>query len=195
MKPTIIAITGPSCAGKDTLMRQLYFEFAKGDMIERFPHVYYIVSSTTRPPRPGERNNEDYHFIDNKEFLNKIITNQMLEWTEFRGWKYGTDKNSVSNKPDAVNIGVFNLEGIKSLQEHEEYNLIIIYLLVNWKERLRRSIKREGHLTFEMIRRMFTDWRDFKHPYEILGKGNNLLPYVQNYNLDEVVQDILGKLE
>ena len=79
MKPIIIAITGPSCAGKDTLMRQLYFKFSMGDMIERFPHVYYIISSTTRSPRPGEKNNRDYHFISNKEFLNKIINFQMLE--------------------------------------------------------------------------------------------------------------------
>jgi guanylate kinase len=53
-------------------------------MIERFPHVYYIVSSTTRPPRVNEIDNKDYHFITNKEFLNKIIHNEMLEWTQFR---------------------------------------------------------------------------------------------------------------
>lgn len=194
MKPTIIAIIGPSCAGKDTLMRQLFIRFSMADLIERFPHVYYIISSTTRPPRPGEKNNRDYHFISNKEFLNKIINFQMLEWTEFRGWKYGTDKNSVSNKDDAINIGVFNLDGIKKLQEHDEYNLIIIYLLVNWKERLRRSIKREGKITFEMIRRMFTDWKDFRHPYEIIGKSK-LLAYTRNYDIDQVVQGILGKIE
>ena len=193
MKPTIIAIIGPSCAGKDTLMRQLYLKFAQGDMIERFPHVYYIISSTTRPLRPGEKNNRDYHFISNKEFLNKIINFQMLEWTEFRGWKYGTDKSSVSNKDDAINIGVFNLDGVKSIQEHEEYDLIVIYLIVNWKERLRRSIKREGHLTFEMIRRMFTDWKDFRHPFEIIGKSK-LLAYTENYDIDQVVQDIVGKI-
>lgn len=193
MKPTIIAIIGPSCAGKDTLMRQLYFKFSMGDMIERFPHVYYIISSTTRPPRPGEKNNRDYHFISNKEFLNKIINFQMLEWSEFRGWKYGTDKSSVSNKDDAINIGVFNLDGVKNIQEHEEYDLIIIYLIVNWRERLRRSIKREGHLTFEIIRRMFTDWKDFRHPFEIIGK-NKLLAYTENYDIDQVVQDIVGKI-
>ena len=194
MKPTIIAIIGPSCAGKDTLMRQLYIKFAMGDMIERFPHVYYIVSTTTRPPRHGEVNHQDYHFVS-EEFFNSLIERGcFLEWTQFKDWKYGTDALAVSDKPDAINLGVFNLEGIKSLQEHDEYNLIIIYLIVNWKERLRRSIKREGHLTFEMIRRMFIDWKDFRHPYEIIGKSK-LLTYTKDYDIDQVLQDIVGKIE
>lgn len=194
MKPTIIAIIGPSCAGKDTLMRQLYIKFAMGDMIERFPHVYYIVSTTTRPPRHGEVNHQDYHFVS-EEFFNSLIEKGcFLEWTQFKDWKYGTDVLAVSDKPDAINLGVFNLEGIKSLQEHDEYNLIIIYLIVNWKERLRRSIKREGHLTFEMIRRLFVDWKDFRHPYEIIGKSK-LLTYTKDYDIDQVLQDIVGKIE
>lgn len=157
MKPTIIAIIGPSCSGKDTLMRQLFIRFSMADMIERFPHFYYIISTTTRPPRGNEVNHQDYHFVSEKLFDDLIKRNALLEWTEFRGWKYGTDVLAISDKPDAINIGVFNLDGIKSIQEHEEYDLIVIYLIVNWRERLRRSIKREGHLTFEMIRRMFTD--------------------------------------
>ena len=194
MKPTIIAIIGPSCAGKDTLMRQLYIRFSMGDMIERFPHVYYIISTTTRPPRHGEVNHQDYHFVS-EEFFNSLIERKcFLEWTQFKDWKYGTDVLAVSDKPDAINIGVFNLEGIKSLQEHDEYDLIIIYLIVNWKERLRRSIKREGHLTFEMIRRMFVDWKDFRHPYEIIGKSK-LLAYTKDYDIDQVLQDIVGKIE
>ena len=194
MKPTIIAITGPSCAGKDTLMRQLYIRFSMGDMIERFPHLYYIISTTTRPPRENEVNHQDYHFVSEELFDDLIERNALLEWTKFRGWKYGTDILAISDKPDAINIGVFNLDGIKSIQEHEEYDLIVIYLIVNWKERLRRSIKREGHLTFEMIRRMFTDWKDFRHPYEIIGKSK-LLAYTRNYDIDQVVQDIVGKIE
>lgn len=195
MKPIIIAITGPSCAGKDTLMRQLYTEFYQWDMIERFPHVYYIVSSTTRPPRVNEIDNKDYHFITNKEFLNKIIHNEMLEWTQFRNWKYGTDKHSVSHKPGAINIGVFNLQGIKSLEQQDEFEIIPIYLRVHWRERLRRSIKREGQLTFEMIRRLITDYKDFKNPWKILCQNNNLLIYSQNYNIDDVMRDLLGKIE
>lgn len=194
MKPTIIAIIGPSCAGKDTLMRQLFIRFSMADLMERFPHVYYIISTTTRPPRKNEVNHQDYHFVSDELFDDLIKRKALIEWTTFRGWRYGTDALSICYKPDAINFGVFNLDGIKNLQESNEFNLIIIYLIVNWKERLRRSIKREGKITFEMIRRMFTDWKDFRHPYEIIGKSK-LLAYTRNYDIDQVVQDIVGKIE
>lgn len=194
MKPTIIAIIGPSCSGKDTLMRQLFIRFSMADLMERFPHVYYIISTTTRPPRKREVNHQDYHFVSDELFDDLIKRKALIEWTKFHGWRYGTDALSICYKPDAINFGVFNLDGIKSLQESDEFNLIVIYLIVNWKERLRRSIKREGKITFEMIRRMFTDWKDFRHPYEIIGKSQ-LLAYTKDYDIDQVVQDIVGKIE
>ena len=195
MKPIIIAITGPSGAGKDTLMRQLYWEFSQMPFLTMLPDVYYIISTTTRPPRKEEKNHKDYHFISDKKFQELINRNCFLEYTEFRGWKYGTDLLSVCERPGAINIGVFNLQGIDNLNKQDDFIIIPIYLIVNWKERLRRSIKREGHLTFEMIRRLITDYKDFKKPYKILGYNSNLLCYTENYNINKVIEDILGKIE
>ena len=196
MKPIIIAIIGPSCAGKDTLMRQIYWEFSKDyDKLTSFPDVYYIISTTTRPPRRNEVNHKDYHFVSEEKFQELIDRECFLEWTEFRKWKYGTDILNVCDKPNAINIGVFNLEGLNNLNKQDDFEIIPIYLKVNWKERLRRSIKREGHLTFEMIRRLFADYKDFKNPWDILNKNGNLLVYSQKYNIDDVMRDILGKIE
>jgi len=196
MKPIIIAITGPSCAGKDTLMRQIYWELSKDyDKLTKFPDVYYIVSSTTRPPRRNEEDHKDYHFLSNEEFQELIDKGCFLEWAEFRKWKYGTNKFDVCNRPGAINIGVFNLQGIDTLSKQNEFKIIPIYLRVHWKDRLQRSIKREGHLTFEMIRRLITDYKDFKNPWEILHKNDDLLIYSQNYKIDNVMSDILGKIE
>lgn len=195
MKPSIITIIGPSCAGKDTLMRQLYWEFSNGELLYRFPDVYYIISSTTRPPRKGEEDHRDYHFISDEFFQEKIDDNKMLEWTEFKGWKYGTDKKSVCLNPNAINIGVFNLIGLKNLSNNSVFNIIPIYINVNWRERLRRSVKREGHLTFEMLRRLYADYLDFKNADEILSKYDNLLKYSNGYDIDDVMDDILGKFK
>ena len=85
MKPTIIAIIGPSCAGKDTLMRQLFIRFSMADLMERFPHVYYIISTTTRPPREHEVNHQDYHFVSDELFDDLIKRKALIEWTTFRG--------------------------------------------------------------------------------------------------------------
>jgi guanylate kinase len=49
------------------------------DMIERFPHVYYIISTTTRPPRENEVNHQDYHFVSEKLFDDLIKRNALLE--------------------------------------------------------------------------------------------------------------------
>jgi hypothetical protein len=46
-----------------------------------------------------------------------------------------------------------------------------------------------------MIRRLITDYKDFKNPWKILCQNNNLLIYSQNYNIDDVMQDLLGKIE
>ena len=191
MKPIIIAIIGPSCCGKTTFMRKLYWEFSQMPFLTMFPDVYYIISSTTRPPRRNEENNKDYHFLSEEKFQDLINRNCFLEWTEFRKWKYGTDKLNVCDKPGAINIGVFNLQGIDSLIKQKEFEIIPIYLKVHWKERLQRAIKREGHLTFEILRRLYTDFKDFrKEP-----NYNNLLCYKDNYNIDDTMKDILGKIE
>lgn len=195
MKPIIIAIAGSSCAGKDTLMWRLYWEFSQMPYLIVFPDVYYIISTTTRPPRKNEENHKDYHFITTEKFQELIDRKCFLEYTEFRGWKYGTDLLNICNKPDAINIGVFNLQGIDNLNKQDQFIIIPIYLKVNWRERLRRSIKREGKLTFEMIRRMFTDYKDFKHPYQILNQSGNLLCYTKNYDIKDVMQDIMGQIK
>lgn len=85
MKPTIIAIIGPSCSGKDTLMRQLFIRFSMADLMERFPHVYYIISTTTRPPRKREVNHQDYHFVSDELFDDLIKRKALIEWTKFHG--------------------------------------------------------------------------------------------------------------
>ena len=195
MKPIIIAITGPSCAGKDTLERKLYWEFSQMPFLTMFPDVYHIISTTTRPPRKGEENHKDYHFITDEKFQELIGRQCFLEYAEFRGWKYGTDLLNVCKKPGAINIGVFNLQGIDNLNKQDDFIIIPIYLIINWRERLKRSIKREGHLTFEMIRRLITDYKDFKKPYKILGNSGNLLCYTKDYNIDYIMNDILGKIE
>ena len=79
MKPTIIAIIGPSCSGKDTLMHEIFLQFCAAQFFDAFPDVFYIISTTTRPPRSGEINHKDYHFISDEKFQELIDRDCFLE--------------------------------------------------------------------------------------------------------------------
>lgn len=151
-KPVIVAICGKSASGKDTLAKA----FQKGGY-----GFTNIVSDTTRPPRQGEVDGINYNFIPPREFTKRMRQEEYLEFSEFRGWYYGTNKQSVSG---SVNIGVFNMDGIVSLLQFsrkDEYTIIPVYLKVNVFTRLCRSIKRERKISLEMIRRVLADWFDF----------------------------------
>jgi guanylate kinase len=74
-------ITGPSGVGKGTLIREL---------LERVPGLELSVSATTRPPRPGERDGVDYHFLGEEEFTQRLAAADFLEHASYAGHRYGT---------------------------------------------------------------------------------------------------------
>jgi guanylate kinase len=155
-KPTIIAICGKSSSGKDSTAREL---------CSLLSSVGYnaggLVSDTSRPPRDCEKKGVDYNFISCYNFINKIKDNKYLEWSKFRGWYYGTPATAI--KYD-INIGVFNPEGIVNLLKYKnDYDIYVVILENKTLERLKRSVRRENKFKLEYLRRLFTDWKDFKH--------------------------------
>ena len=76
----LIVVSGPAGSGKGTVNSQL---IATGDFV-------FSVSATTRPPRPGEINGVNYHFIDREEFERRIDENGFLEYTTYCDNYYGT---------------------------------------------------------------------------------------------------------
>lgn len=150
-KPVILAICGKSATGKTCLSRWLV-----GDLAARGIKCQEIVSDTTRPPRSGEIDGKDYHFVTEKEFADK----EHLEESTFRGWRYGTPEDAIK---DGINIGVFNTDGMKSLLSYRRKYVIIPVLLEDKLiVRLHRSYDREGKWHWEYIRRAMADRKDFK---------------------------------
>jgi guanylate kinase len=77
----LFVVSGPSGAGKTTLVHRL---------LARFPDIKFSVSATTRRPRSGEVDGKDYHFLTAEEFETKIAARAFLEHAHVYGNRYGT---------------------------------------------------------------------------------------------------------
>lgn len=84
-KGLMIVISGPAGSGKGTVNAHL---LQTGDFV-------YSVSATTRAPRPGEVDGVNYHFTTREEFLARIASGDMLEYTEYCGNFYGTPRKEA----------------------------------------------------------------------------------------------------
>lgn len=86
-KGQLIILSGPSGVGKGTIREKL---FQNEDL-----NLAYSISMTTRPPREGEVDGQDYFFISEAEFQEKIKNGLLIEWAQFVGNYYGTPKEYV----------------------------------------------------------------------------------------------------
>lgn len=177
----IVALMGEAGSGKDTILHRI---------MKKYPSYFNeIISCTTRPPRQGEKEGVNYHFLSVEDFIRKILNGDMLEATEFNGWHYGTDSQSLTI--DKINIGVFNPEGVRCLQEDENIELYVFYVRAAGKQRLLRQLNREENPDVdEIIRRYKADTEDFSFLNDIkyITLQNNTLD-----DIDIAVDTIFGQ--
>ena len=79
--PRLFVISGPSGAGKGTLIHGL---------LERSDRYAVAVSAATRPRRPGEVDGREYHFLSDEEFQRRVDAGEFLEFVAYAGGRYGT---------------------------------------------------------------------------------------------------------
>jgi len=97
----VFVITGPSGVGKGTLIRELR---------DRVPGLELSVSATTRDPREGERDGEDYNFLSREEFDRRAHAGDFLEYATFSGNRYGTLRSEVERRLDEGQSVVLEIE-------------------------------------------------------------------------------------
>src|SRR5712691_8522911 len=81
----LFVVSAPSGAGKSTLC----------DALRQTPDFVYSVSYTTRPPRAGEIDGEDYHFLSESDFRARVAGGEFLEHAEVHGKYYGTLRDPI----------------------------------------------------------------------------------------------------
>ena len=93
-------MSGPSGSGKTSIIRRLL------DRID----IFFSVSATTRPPRPGETQGVDYDFVTKEEFEELIARDALLEWAIYNGNHYGTPSDAVEAETAAGKDVLLDIE-------------------------------------------------------------------------------------
>jgi guanylate kinase len=133
----LIVLSSPSGAGKTTISRML---------MESDDEVTMSVSATTRPKRPGEMDDVDYHFVDDAEFDRMIQSGEFVEWAPVFGHRYGTPKNPVKDALRAGRDILFDIDwqGTQQLQAAMGEDLVTIFILPPSMKELERRLHERG---------------------------------------------------
>ena len=133
----LIVLSSPSGAGKSTISRML---------LESDKEVTMSVSATTRPKRPGEVDDVDYHFVDDVEFDRMIAAGEFVEWAFVFGHRYGTPKAPVKQALRRGRDILFDIDwqGARQLEPDFGEHLVTIFLLPPSMAELEQRLHRRG---------------------------------------------------
>jgi guanylate kinase len=169
LSPLLVLISAPSGGGKTTLCQQLLA--ARRDMTR-------IVTCTTRAPRPGEKNEVDYYFLDAESFLKRVQAGNFLEHATVFGNSYGTLKSEVVNKlrqgkDVLLNVDVQGAAAIRARAEEDpelKRSLLTVFLTPPSIAILEERLKRRGTDSPAVIRKRLgvarqeiSQWKNFDY--------------------------------
>lgn len=142
----LMVISAPSGAGKTSISREI---------LRMFPDIRFSVSSTTRPPRPGEVNGKDYHFLSEQAFRQQIARGEFVEWVENYGWLYGTSKKMMDAYLATGADLILDVEsrGAKAIRAHYPKGVFIFILPPSLSE-LKARLAARGEETSVAQRRL-----------------------------------------
>jgi guanylate kinase len=162
----LFVISAPSGAGKTTLCTAL----------RQKPDFVWSVSCTTRSPRPGEIDGEDYHFLSRGEFDRLLAAGEFLEHAEVHGNRYGTLKGPVlENLRNGIDVLLdIDTHGAANIRACGDPLILSaladVFIMPPDLEELRRRLLRRGTETDEQVEirmsnaaREMECWRDYRY--------------------------------
>jgi guanylate kinase len=133
-RDVVFVVTGPSGAGKGTLIRAL---------VERLPELEVAVSATTRTQRPGEVNGREYWFLTEPDFVDRVERGGFLEHVEYVGGRYGTLASELDRIAAEGHVCVLELEIEGALRVQEEVpGSVTLFIAADVAELERRLLAR-----------------------------------------------------
>jgi guanylate kinase len=165
----LMIMSAPSGAGKTSISREI---------LRMFPDVRFSVSCTTRPPRPGEVNGKDYHFISEEAFREQIARGEFVEWVENYGRLYGTSKKTMDAYQETGQDLILDIEprGAKAIRERYPRGVFVFVLPPSLSE-LKARLARRGESAAVVEHRLQTSLDEIRearwYDYIILNERLN----------------------
>lgn len=162
----LFVISAPSGAGKTTLVEAL----------RQTPNLFYSVSCTTRAPRGGEIEGEDYQFFADADFQARVKAGDFLEHAQVHGDCYGTlRKPVIANLKQGVDVLIdIDTQGAAAIRNFNDpfirQVLTDVFIMPPDLEELRRRLMKRGTETAQQIdsrlataAREMESWRDYRY--------------------------------
>jgi len=140
-KGKVVIVSGPSGVGKSTICKEV---------VKRLNNVYLSVSVTTRPRGEAEVDGEDYWFVSEREFQERIDKGLLLEYAEVFGHLYGTPKDKVDAALQAGKSVILEIDVQGAKQAKRIYrDIVMIFILAPSQKELAERMKLRGREDIE----------------------------------------------
>jgi guanylate kinase len=175
-RPSVIVVTGPSGAGKGTLIREL---------LNRVPELEVTVSATTRDRRPGEVDGREYWFLTPEEFLARIEAGEFLEQVVYvSGHRYGTLRSELERIQAKGEVPLLELETEGALRvKHDVEGAVTVFISAPVDELERRLRERATESSGEIGERIAL-------AREQLEQAGDFDHVIENDELDRAVSEL-----
>jgi guanylate kinase len=176
-RPTVLVVTGPSGAGKGTLIREL---------VAHVPEIEVTVSATTRDRRRGEEDGREYRFFTDEDFETRVAQGEFLEHVAYvSGHRYGTLRSELERIATDGHVPLLELETEGALRVKREVpGAVTIFISARVEELERRLRERATESTGEIGERIALARKQL----EQAGEFDHV---IENDDLDRAVDELV----
>lgn len=161
----LLVLSGPTCAGKDEVMRTL---------LKRNRHMQRLITTNSRPKRANEKEGVDYYFVSREEFERLISEGAFFEWVEYRGDYRGGQVKHVEEALASGNDVVWRIDvrGVKNVYKKVKqmvpYSAFVmlaspIEILKKRSDKRKTEDKKWQDWSMNMAKWELEQWRDFDY--------------------------------